>query len=161
MVSTGFSKRYYIISGLLFGLCLFLFLKFICCPIIIRDVSLPYHFGIACRVCNSINKGDIIGFKKYFPDKYIPDDVVLIKKVACDSGDRLFVMDKVYYCNDKLISIAKDKDRKGNKVDNFKFNGVIPDGKLFVIGTNKDSYDSKYFGFIDASKIIYKIYPLL
>ena len=155
------SKRRYIIFGLLFGLIFFLLLKFICCPIIIRDVSLPYNFGIACRMYKSINNGDIIGFKKYFSDKYIPDDIVLIKKVACISGDNLTVIGKKYYCNNKLISVAKDMDKKGNKVDNFKFNGIISEGKLFVIGTNRDSYDSKYFGFIDKDKTIYKVYPLL
>jgi signal peptidase I/conjugal transfer pilin signal peptidase TrbI len=126
---------------------------------------MPIHFGFACKTekcLKNIKTGDIIIFKKYFEDKYIPDNGILIKYVMCNEGDNLTVdSDKIYYCNGQFFTVAKDTDSKGNPVKNFVYNGKIPKGKVFVSGVGRNSYDSKYFGFIDKDKILYKVYPIL
>lgn|GEM_PF-960679 len=38
--------------------------------------------------------------------------------------------------------------------------GIIPEGKLFVTGTNTDSYDSRYWGYIDELQIIGRAFPI-
>jgi signal peptidase I len=157
----------WIFRGLLFGLILFISLNFILekiRPIIIFDISLPYHFGLGIKYNSTmkLKDGDIIAFKKYFEDKYIPENAILTKYIACNEGEELEEIDKVYYCNNSSIpiGIAKETDSKGIKVNNFKYNGIIPENKIFVMGTSKNSYDSRYFGFIDKNKILYKVIPL-
>jgi len=58
---------------------------------------------------------------------------------------------RVFYKSDESA-------RKGDYVTfmlkpmkSFVYDGVIPVGKAFVYGGNKDSFDSRYWGFIDLS----------
>lgn len=64
-----------------------------------------------------------------------------------------------YYCNN-LIGRANKVDGNNKEIENFKFNGIIPKDKIFVVGTHALSHDSKYFGFVDKSQIIRKFTPL-
>ena len=83
------------------------------------------------------------------------------KKVGCVSGDSLSVKwKKHYYCNGTYLGYAKDKSIKGNPVENFIHNGIIPEGMLFVIGDHPDSYDSKYFGFLRKENVKAIAYPI-
>ena len=70
-----------------------------------------------------------------------------IKGVSCVSGEYLTVKDKAYFCDGQFIGHAKDRSLRGEPVNNFLFNGQIPEGMIFLTGDHKDSYDSKYFGF--------------
>ena len=71
-----------------------------------------------------------------------------IKKVSCVSGEYLTVKDKNYFCNGQFIGHAKDVSSIGKPVNNFLFDGQMPEGMIFVTGDHIDSYDSKYFGFV-------------
>lgn len=76
------------------------------------------------------------------------------KKVGCIEGDRLEVKNgNAFYCNNVLIGYAKKTTKDGQPLTMFNFNGVVPKGKIFAYGTNKDSYDSRYYGFVDVSKV--------
>ncbi len=83
------------------------------------------------------------------------------KEVVCAGGERLSVVARDYYCNGSYLGRAKETSLKGEKVMNFTFNGIIPAGALFVMGRSKDSYDSRYFGFVrvkDVEKIAYPLF---
>ncbi len=122
------------------------------------DKSLPYHVWWAYR-CDGIKKGDYVEFKVDWDDKYFKG-AYLIKKVACDEGEILETRGRDYYCNTDYLGEAVDRDGKGNPVSNFYFYNIIPYGKMFVMGTHQRSYDSRYFGLIDKSKVIRCLKPL-
>ena len=82
------------------------------------------------------------------------------KKIVCKENDFLDVNEKNYFCNGKYIGTATKYDGNKNEIDNFKFNGIIPKDKFFVVGTHPLSHDSKYFGFVDKSQILRKAIPL-
>jgi type IV secretory pathway protease TraF len=42
----------------------------------------------------------------------------------------------------------------------FSYNGKIPNRSVFAIGDNIESYDSRYFGFIDVGAIDAFLYPI-
>ena len=42
----------------------------------------------------------------------------------------------------------------------FAFNGKIPSDFMFVMGEHKDSYDSRYFGLKEKSRVRAKLYPI-
>lgn len=100
-------------------------------------------------------KGDIIVFK--YPEDPKKD---FIKRVIATEGDLLESKDKVIYVNGKTVmeSYTYHSDRnirpRGNDVrDNF---GplVVPPNKIFAMGDNRDqSYDSRYWGFVDAKDV--------
>ena len=86
----------------------------------------------------------------------------MMKIIGCDEGEILTVDEnKCFYCNGEYLVKAKDRSLKGEPLQQFDFNGEIPAGFMFVMGQHKDSYDSRYFGLIEKSRVIAKAYPLI
>lgn len=84
----------------------------------------------------------------------------LLKRVGCTAGHRLTVESGEYYCDEIYLGRALDKDSKGKSLPRFVFNGPVPTGSLFMVGSHPRSYDSKYFGFIHADSVLKKAYPI-
>ncbi|MDA8090389.1 MAG: S26 family signal peptidase [Nitrospiraceae bacterium] len=107
-----------------------------------------------------ITKGDYVIFRPKHMDPYI-NGKTLVKKVTCDEGDTLTEHGKKYFCNgDVYLGRAKDFSLKGERLKNFVYNGVIPKGFCFVSGSNINSYDSRYWGFLKKSDIEARAYPV-
>jgi signal peptidase I/conjugal transfer pilin signal peptidase TrbI len=83
-----------------------------------------------------------------------------MKIARCLPGEHLTVSERLYYCNAEYLGRAKEYSLKGEKVENFVYNGVVPSGKVFVMGEHKDSLDSRYFGFIEAGHVTAIGHPL-
>ena len=108
----------------------------------------------------NVRKGDYVIFRPKRIDPYI-DGKMLVKKLTCDQGDTLTERGKDYFCNgDVYLGRAKDYSLRGHRLRNFIFNGVIPRGFCFVSGSNVNSYDSRYWGFLRKSDIKARAYPI-
>jgi len=83
-----------------------------------------------------------------------------IKMVGCSPGDKLTTFAESFSCQGVFLGTALTKDGQGNILPRFSFNGAVPPNKYFMIGQHSRSYDSRYFGFIDARDILYKAVPL-
>ncbi len=100
-------------------------------------------------------RGDIIVFK--YPENPKKD---FIKRVIAVEGDVIEERNKIIYINGTPIkepyAYHHDryiKSREFDPRDNF---GpiVVPRGKVFVMGDNRDqSYDSRYWGFVDLKEV--------
>ncbi len=103
------------------------------------------------------DRGDVIVF--IYPEDPSTD---FIKRVIGLAGDKIHIKNKQIYINDKPFqdehgfysdrNIIK-KWGQGSKRDNM---GpiTVPAHKLFVMGDNRDkSYDSRFWGFVDISKV--------
>jgi len=100
-------------------------------------------------------RGDIVVFE--FPEDPTKD---YIKRIVGIGGDKLSIKDKVVYINGEPINepyvVYKNDDpnsfgfKKGRNFGPI----TVPEGHFFVIGDNRDnSFDSRYFGPIEQSKI--------
>jgi conjugal transfer pilin signal peptidase TrbI len=113
-----------------------------------------------------VSPGDIqTGHYVVFPlyTKIVPHcwPCSVVKQVGCDSGQVLkTTTGRDYYCAKKFLGHAKTHSLTGVAVKNFVFNGVVPKGKFFAIGGCKNSYDSRYFGFVDKTNVKARAYPL-
>jgi len=108
----------------------------------------------------TLSAGNVVVFL-FKGSKYFRKGTKFIKVLACLPGDVLNVKGRCFYCNGHFIGCAKQTDRQGNPAPLFKYNGRIPPDRYFVIGTNRDSYDSRYWGFVerkDIKGVAYRIF---
>ena len=98
-------------------------------------------------------KNKIVFFLSPKQTPYFPQYSNFAKYVRCEGGDKLSVKGLDYFCNGKLIGTAKTTDKNGKSVKPFVYEGLIPDGQYFVMGTHERSYDSRYWGFVDYNLI--------
>ena len=109
---------------------------------------------------SSVGKGDYVIFRPGHMDPYI-NGKRLVKKITCDQGHTLTERGKNYFCDGNIyLGRAKNISLRGHTLKNFVFNGVIPKGFCFVSGSNKDSYDSRYWGFLRRRDIEARAYPI-
>lgn len=100
-------------------------------------------------------KGDIIVFK--YPENPKKD---FIKRVIATGGDVIEERNKLVYINGQALpepyAVHSDRGlRSGGNDPRDNFGPVtVPEGKLFVMGDNRDqSYDSRYWGFVDLKDL--------
>jgi len=143
----------------------------------------PYRHWIIKRT-KDLHVGQFIAFRGYgIPNT--PDRVLWGKKVLATGGDRIVVekasgngiiningMDRSF----PIQGIVTVYNRDGQRIrsltvygrDTFgrplamiqATQGVIPEGKYFVVGDTERSYDSRYWGLVDASWVVGRAYPV-
>jgi signal peptidase I len=116
----------------------------------IYGIRIPYT-NIKFFQYKNPKRGDIIVF--IFPKDRSKD---FIKRVIGTEGDRVDIVGKKIYINDKVIDDPWGDYRDGmrNLSTNGKFEHVdrVPDGHLFVMGDNRDnSQDSRFWGFVNIN----------
>ena len=88
----------------------------------------------------------------------LEDGMVLTKRVGCKEGQVLETHGYRVFCDGIFLGTALKFTNAANiKIEQFIFNGEIPKGKLFLIGDNSYSYDSRYFGLINTSQVFGKV----
>jgi type IV secretory pathway protease TraF len=61
---------------------------------------------------------------------------------------------------ERMIKRVGCRPSQGRPLPRFIHNGPVPAGQLFLVGTHPRSYDSRYFGFVDAREILHQALPL-
>lgn len=86
---------------------------------------------------------------------------LMIKKAGCLPQEQLESdAQSRFFCKGSFLGQALPTDSTGKALPRFSFNGPVPEGKLFMVGEHPRSFDSKYFGFINAQDILHKALPL-
>lgn len=118
---------------------------------ILYGVKVPFtHYMLA--EFSDPQHGDIIVFE--FPEDTSKD---FIKRVIGLPGDTIEIRDKAVYRNgeklDEPYAQHTDSITNSSRRDNMP-PITVPEGKYFVMGDNRDeSYDSRFWGFVDRNKI--------
>jgi signal peptidase I len=127
--------------------------------------------GIAIKLGSSplfserkFRRGDVVSFKEGFLRRIFPGGL-LVKTIACVSGDVICRRANVIYCNNIPLAYVRHYTSMFVPLFSpFKENEcvVIPEDMYFVVGEGNlpRSYDSRYLGFIGANRFLYKVYPL-
>lgn len=79
---------------------------------------------------------------------------VLSKKLVCIGGDKLLINDNFIICNKQKYTIKRNKKTSSGKtIKQFYYDGIVPKNKAVIWGSNLESFDSRYWGFIDYNKL--------
>lgn len=124
------------------------------------DKSVHFTLGLLDRYDRTPQKGGYYVFMFYAAPNSQRYGEQFVKKVACVEGEHLKNVGREFFCNGEYIGTAKEKDKKGNKAPLYSYDGIIEKGKFFAVGEMIDSYDSKYWGFVDNSWLIGKVIKL-
>lgn len=126
-----------------------------------RSESMGHPFFLMWPALSTkITRGEIVRF----PHRDLVTDnktVFMLKRVGCTEGRTLSVNDNnEYFCDGDYLGKAKERNSKGALVKHFVWNGAVPQGLFFAVANHKDSYDSRYYGFVPAKNIKQKAVPL-
>ncbi len=127
----------------------------------IYGVRMPFNGKILVPI-TSPKHGDVVVFR--FPKDRSID---YIKRVVGTPGDSLEIKDKTVFINGKPVNNSHAHfsspavlNVKASPRDNFGPISV-PEGNIFVMGDNRDnSYDSRFWGFVDQRDILGKAFIL-
>ena len=121
--------------------------------------SLPGRVYFVAKGNLNLAIGDLVVFKND-SNVLLYADKNLIKIVAGKQNDKITVQDRTYLINGYNVT-AKKYSTSGARLNQFQpSDNIIPKDNYFVITTSKDSYDSRYFGFISKSQIIGKAWQI-
>jgi conjugal transfer pilin signal peptidase TrbI len=118
--------------------------------------SLSHRVFFLSKAPDGVKKDDYVLFD--IPVPGIKERV--IKKAACSGGDYLETRVRQFFCNGEFLGEAKEYSLSGERLIQFAYSGEVPEGRIFVFGQNRDSYDSRYFGFIKEEDVQARAYPL-
>jgi conjugal transfer pilin signal peptidase TrbI len=117
--------------------------------------SLPHRVFILERSGRTPGPGDYVLFTFSSPLYDNGRRIRVIKAVSCVGGERLEVDrgSRACRCNGRFVAQAKVKSLAGKPLPLFSHDGPVPEGSLFVTGSHRDSFDSRYWGFVEEKTI--------
>jgi conjugative transfer signal peptidase TraF len=84
----------------------------------------------------------------------------LLKIVAAVAGDHVCRPGLAVRINGHIRVWARRTDHAGRLLPVWRGCRVLEAGQLFVLGTDRDSFDSRYFGPIEAIDIVTRVIPI-
>lgn len=81
------------------------------------------------------------------------EGTAIIKKVGCLPGQHLRVTMQQADCDGMKIGHIRYQAMDGRPISPALYDGIIPAGKVFLMGEHFYSYDSRYFGLVDFTQL--------
>lgn len=122
--------------------------------------SLDEHVFLIDTRFPQIKRGDYVTLDVTYPYGKVPEDIYVTKEVGCLPGQLLEVKGLSFYCDGTYLGSAKEETMSGKKTKVFKYDGLIPYGKLFLTGPHQYSFDSRYFGLVEVTKLKMLLKPV-
>jgi len=121
--------------------------------------SLSHSVFIVSSLDRPLKRGDYVTFS--VPGNKYMGNVSVTKQIVGVGGDTIEIVDRVVFVNGVEVGLAKPVSRAGEELFVLA-ETVVPEGRYFVAGTHKDSYDSRYasFGLIGNQNISGRAEPI-
>lgn len=107
-----------------------------------------------------ISTGDIVSFRPGNIGRGL-DGELLVKRVRAVAGDQITIRDDLLYINGEPIDKLWLMKTLGHPPGSLDKSYVVPAGSYFVVGTARESYDSRYWGTLRLDQVTGSARPLL
>ncbi|KAF1043308.1 S26 family signal peptidase [Xylophilus sp.] len=127
-----------------------------------------YRIESAGTVADALHVGDIVlarlpaevaalaGLRGYLPER-----VPLLKRIGAIAPQRVCLAQRTVYVEDVPVALAREADGLGRGLPLWSHCRALRDGELFLLSaTNPASFDSRYFGPIDAAAVLGRAQPM-
>ena len=91
---------------------------------------------------------------------YLPQEVLLLKPIFAVQSSVICRFGSYVFVDGKPVAKATIMDKKHRRLPVWKGCKALKPSQYFVLGRHRDSFDSRYFGPIDASQVIGTAFPL-
>jgi type IV secretory pathway protease TraF len=92
---------------------------------------------------------------------YLPENVWLLKPVFAMQNSLVCRFGKYIFVNGKLVAKAKIRDRKRRLLPIWQGCQTLKSDGVFVLARPQDSFDSRYFGPLNRSRIVGTAIPMV
>lgn len=122
---------------------------------------LPYRAYLIKKDTRNAQRHDLVFFSSKGMQPIARDGLPVGKVVMGVTGDTVRILNGSLFINGKYLATLKyGSERLGKPINYWDKTYTIPEGKVFVFGTEKRSWDSRYWGLYDVSGIKANIRPL-
>lgn len=91
---------------------------------------------------------------------YVPESVPVLKRIAARAGDEVCAHDRVLYVNGRPTVRALSVDGMSRPLTSWRECRRMVSSELFLLNEASASFDSRYFGPLDASYVRGRATPL-
>ena len=94
--------------------------------------------------------------------KYLNRQLPMGKQIGAVSGDIILLKDDRFFVNGEDLGYMKvlSADSRGDPLFPFPTPEILQSGQYWLISNPERGFDSRYFGYVDISCIIYIAYPV-
>ena len=137
-------------------------------PVLVYNASASAPLGFYRLVPGAIRRGDFVLARLPAPVAhfaaargYLPLSVLLVKRVAAVSGDRVCAVSSAIRINDQAVALVLTHDGQGRPLATWRGCRTLADDEIFLLMAGvSSSFDGRYFGPIPSSALIGKLVPL-
>jgi conjugal transfer pilin signal peptidase TrbI len=121
---------------------------------------LPYNLFIVDTYDKNISTGNYFTFKIKGLEPKFKDGSLFTKLAAATEGEQIEVKkDRVRAANG-FYGPLDLLDKLGKEASDYERTDIVPEGKIFALGTRPNSYDSRYWGYVDVEQIYGRTYAI-
>ncbi len=92
---------------------------------------------------------------------YLPERIPLLKRIGATAPQRVCMAQRTVYVDDVPVALAREVDGLGRGLPLWSHCRALRAGELFLLSaTNPASFDSRYFGPIDAAAVLGRAQPM-
>lgn len=92
---------------------------------------------------------------------YLPERIPLLKRIGAMAPQRMCIAQRAVYVDDVPVALAREADGLGRSLPLWSHCRALRAGELFLLSaTNPASFDSRYFGPIDAAAVLGRAQPM-
>lgn len=127
-----------------------------------------YRIESAGTIADALHVGDIVLVR--LPGEvaalaaqrgYLPERIPLLKRIGAMAPQRVCVAQRTVYVDDVPVALARQADGLGRGLPLWSHCRTLRAGELFLLsGTNPASFDSRYFGPMDAASVLGRAQPM-